>query len=250
MRPILILSFLAILNTACIHFPYRARVYASAPSPKMNELKSKKWAILPTLNVYPTAAVGNEIDARLDLFKSTRSSYVQVTPADIKKSLSDVSFTKSLSKIYTSVWEKEKADRVVLTSGKELLQAQLVKSMSDSKGAPAANAAQTIEADDDFHVTDLKGLEGDFKSLKLKQDYAILPVLLDYRPLVSTTDVFFVIIPFYIGKTVLENYTMTYFVVDLKTGKNVRTIRTVLGAGGVEDSNEQIDAMLAQVLEN
>ncbi|MCG6193776.1 hypothetical protein LFX25_11025 [Leptospira sp. FAT2] len=245
----LILMSSLLIGAACVNVPYRARVYSSVPSPKLNELKTKKWAILPTLNVYPAAAVGNEIDGRLDALKASRSGYVQSTPADIKKSLKDAAFTKSLSKIYTSVWEREKSARVALATGKELLQAATVRAMSDPAMA-GATGMQPIETDEDFFVEDLKGLESDFKGLKLKEDYAILPVLLDYRPTVSVTDVWFVALPVYIGKTVLENYTMTYFVVDLKSGKNIRTIRSVHGAGGVEESSEQIDAMLMQVLEN
>ncbi|RHX89819.1 hypothetical protein [Leptospira stimsonii] len=246
----LILLSVLFWTTTCVDMPYRARVYSSAPSPKMNELKTKKWAILPTLTVYPVAAISSQIDGRFDSMKVTNPNFIQATPSDIKKSLTDVSFTKSLSKIYTSVWEREKTERIVLASGKELLQAQFVKAMNDGALANAATVPQPIETDDDFFVSDLKGLEGDFKSLKLKQDYAILPVLLDYRPHVTVTDIYIVVFPVFLGKKVLESYNMTYFVVDLKTGKNIRTIRSVLGNGGVEDSNIQIDSMISQVLEN
>ncbi|EKT88265.1 hypothetical protein [Leptospira santarosai] len=248
---ILILVILAIVsNIACGSGYYSARVYSSVPKPKLSELKTKKWAILPTLNVYPTAAVGREIDSRLDNLKTRNPSYVQSTPSDIKKSLSDASFTKSISKIYTAVWEKEKSERVSLLVGSELITSIAVRSMGSVDPQHAASlGGQSLNPNDDYFVADLKDLESDFKALKLKEDYAILPVLLDYRPTVNTTDIWF-LFPVYIGKAVVENYTMSYFVVDLKTGKNIRTIRTVQGTGGVEESSSQIDTMIARVLEN
>ncbi|EQA54328.1 hypothetical protein [Leptospira kmetyi] len=246
---LVLLMFAVVLNAACSGGYYTARLYSSNPKPKLSELKTKKWAILPTLNVYPTAAVSQEIDSRLDALKTRNPSYVQSTPSDIKKSLSDAGFTKSISKIYTAVWEKEKAERVSLLVGSELTTSIAVQAM----GTPGAQQLQVLgqssNSNDDFFVADLKGLEGDFKALKLKEDYAILPVLVDYRPAINTTDIWF-LLPVYFGKSVYENYTMSYFVVDLKTGKNIRTIRTVQGTGGVEESSAQIDTMIGQVLEH
>lgn len=220
--------------------------YQSSSSNKSNNIQSfqkSSWAVLPAINGYVVNEFTNTLNERFDkLMEKKENSFIVKTPKDFHKSLKDKKFREAYARIALKIYQNDKHDHSKVEYGTGLR--TKVKSASE------------YEADVDPLVTlagieakTIKKIKKDVKVLKkyLKTDFALIPVVSAYNPMYTRSQIWVTFFPVFLSKKVKENFFINFYLLDLKSGKNVLMIKGTGSDAGIVRTT-QIDYILTKVL--